>query len=159
MVMRTAGPILAAYLGAMLLVVIAALVFFFPRSGGAVLPDPERGRALYERHCLACHQTDGGGVPDMQPALRGSPIVTGAPELLVRWTLIGTPEGRGPGLWANAMPGFAQLSDRDLGDLLTYVRFAFAGTNAGAGEAITPVTYATVAATRKALKAEGALKQ
>ena len=29
------------------------------------------GQRLYGVHCLSCHQADGGGVPNMQPAIAG----------------------------------------------------------------------------------------
>lgn len=96
-------------------------------AGIAVAPaaaEPD-GQALYARHCLACHQADGGGVPDFQPALIGSPVVTGAPETLIAWTFLGNPPDAPPGQWSNAMPGFAGLSDSEMASILTYIRTAF----------------------------------
>jgi mono/diheme cytochrome c family protein len=34
----------------------------------ATAPD---GQKLYARHCLSCHQADGYGVPNLQPAIAG----------------------------------------------------------------------------------------
>ncbi len=87
--------------------------------------DGTSGEALYRRHCLTCHQADGGGVPFLQPSLLASPIVTGPADLLIRWTLQGSPDPAAPGPWANAMPGFASLSDEALAALLTYIRRDF----------------------------------
>lgn len=101
---------------------LGALVLAALLSAPASTPPADAGAALYARHCLVCHQADGGGVPAMQPPLLDSPIVTGPPELLIRWTLMGTPDPTRPGLWANAMPGFGQLSDGELAAILTYVR-------------------------------------
>ncbi|MGF1455446.1 MAG: c-type cytochrome [Alphaproteobacteria bacterium] len=111
--MTADGP--AAALAALMALVNAGLAL--PASAGL-----GEGQALYAGHCLTCHQANGGGVPMMQPALIGSAIVTGPPELLIRWTLQGTPDPAAPGLWANTMPGFSQLSDGEIAAILTYVR-------------------------------------
>ena len=37
-----------------LFVLIAGVVLAFP-AAGAEMPNPERGRALYENHCVVCH--------------------------------------------------------------------------------------------------------
>ncbi len=110
--------------------------------------DLERGRSLYAVHCLTCHQADGGGVPNFQPPLLDSPVVTGAAETLIRWTLIGTPGPDAPGLWANAMPGFTALDDDSLADILTYVR---QGLGHNAQPPLTPVSPEQVAAERATL--------
>ena len=40
-------------------------------------PADDAGKRLYARHCLSCHQADGGGVPNMQPAIAGGTWVKG----------------------------------------------------------------------------------
>ena len=35
----------------------------------------ERGEAVYATNCVACHQTNGQGIPGIFPALAGSDIV------------------------------------------------------------------------------------
>lgn len=111
------------------------------------MAEPQTGEALYAEHCLTCHQADGGGVPMMQPPLTGSAIVTGPPELLIRWTLMGTPDPDAPGLWANAMPGFAGLSDAEIAAILTFVRQGLAHPK-GTGP-LSPVTAGQVAGARR----------
>ena len=37
----------------------------------APVNSPPPGQLLYGRHCLSCHQADGGGVPNMQPPIKG----------------------------------------------------------------------------------------
>lgn len=86
----------------------------------------EEGRAVYETHCLTCHQADGGGVPMMQPELWHSPRANGPASALIRFVLQGSaglaPEDR---TFTNEMPGFSQLSDQDLAAVLTYIRSNF----------------------------------
>ncbi len=104
--------------------------------GGPALAE-ETGQALYEAHCLTCHQADGRGVPRMQPPIKGSEIVIGNADTLVAYTFLGS--GEDPGNWANAMPGFQQLSDADLAALLTYVRESF-----GTGGVVTEQSVAEI---------------
>ncbi|MFN3231747.1 MAG: c-type cytochrome [Alphaproteobacteria bacterium] len=103
----------------------------------ACAEDKADGAALYQTHCLTCHQANGKGVPRMQPPISGSEIVTGYPDTLVAYTMLGS--GDAPGDWANAMPGYDFLSNADLAALLTYVRVQF-----GEGGAITPAAVADV---------------
>ncbi len=85
------------------------------------------GEAVYKKHCLVCHQADGGGVPNMQPSLLTSEMVKGDPQDLAFFILTGTAEGDGTGDYDNAMPSFPMLSDEEVAALLTYVRRAFGG--------------------------------
>jgi mono/diheme cytochrome c family protein len=75
-------------------------------------------------NCASCHQVDGSGVPNMQPALKGDAVVAGDPGQLIQVVLQGPaavlPANRPH--YANAMPPFARLSDEDLAALLTYLR-------------------------------------
>ncbi|MDG2316033.1 MAG: cytochrome c [Gammaproteobacteria bacterium] len=77
------------------------------------------GRSLYERECLACHMSNGGGVPGMAPPLVGSPWVAGGRDALVGYVLTG---GFSPQV---LMSRFDFLSDQDMSVLLTYVRKTF----------------------------------
>lgn len=100
-----------------------ALVCAAMSTSGVAAQD---GRALYETHCLVCHQADGGGVPMMQPELWQSPRINGEADDLIRFVLQGTvdfaPEDRA---YPNAMPGFSYVNDRDLAAILTYIRSNF----------------------------------
>lgn len=84
------------------------------------------GARLYGEHCLTCHQADGYGVPFQQPALAESEVVLGESKALIQYVLAGT-EFSEPGTseWSNVMPGFPQLSDRELAAVLTYIRQSF----------------------------------
>ncbi len=97
------------------------------------------GREIYVRDCLACHMTDGRGVPGMNPPLVGSPWVAGPPDALAGFVLTG---GYGPDI---LMARFDYLTDDELAALLSYIRAEFAGL----GE---PVIAAQVARMRSQLQ-------
>jgi len=87
------------------------------------------GERLYGRHCLPCHQSDGGGVPDMQPAIVGGSWVRGDPKALAMFVMTGGfgSAARKDSANGNVMPEFRQLPDADLADILTYIRAKFGG--------------------------------
>jgi cytochrome c oxidase subunit 2 len=85
------------------------------------------GKDAYEKHCAACHQPDGKGVPPAFPALAGSKIVNG-PLLSPEGKLI--PDSHVDRVM-NGKPGTAMqafkttLSDTDIAAIVTYERNAF----------------------------------
>ena len=110
-----------------------------------------RGRELYAEQCYACHQTDGKGMAGLAPPLRGSEWVLGPEERLVRIALhgvLGPIEVAGETYEMAPMPGHAQLPDRDIAALLTYVRRAW-------DHEVEPVAPATVARIRAAEAGHG----
>lgn len=116
--------------------------------GGGTVAGPDTaavsGARLYARHCSACHQQDGKGLGEAQPALAGAPTVAGEPEPLIRWLLFSErPATLPPRRGAMVMPAFAWLSDGDLAALLTHVRGGF-------GNRFPPVTPEMVTAARGA---------
>ena len=106
------------------------------------------GQRLYGVHCLSCHQADGGGVPNMQPAIAGGNWVKGDPRALSLFVMTGgfDSASRKDSDVGNVMPPFRQLADADLAEILTYIRQKFGG---GAS----PVTSAEVAEARRSLPA------
>jgi mono/diheme cytochrome c family protein len=111
-------------------------------------PPAERGKAIYEQSCLPCHQADAGGVPGMNPPLRKSPYVQGAPARLIGIVLQGLNDGVeiDGDTYSNPMPPFgAALKDQDIADVLSYVRSHF-GNKAGA------ITTPQVSRIRQTLK-------
>jgi len=108
------------------------------------------GQKLYARHCLSCHQADGYGVPNMQPAIKGGTWVRGEAKPLALFVMTGGFDSaqRKEGATAhNVMPPFRQLSDEDLAGILTYIRQKF-------GDGASEVTPALVAEARATLPAQ-----
>jgi glucose/arabinose dehydrogenase/cytochrome c5 len=102
------------------------------------------GVEAYQRACAVCHMMDGTGVSGMQPPLVGDAVVAGPTATLIQVVLHGPkavlPANR-PRLGSNEMPAFDALTDKEIADLLTYVRREF-------GKKPAAVTPAQVAAQR-----------
>ena len=86
-----------------------------------------RGAAVYKQYCLACHQADGSGVPNMNPPLSKTSYVTGDKVRLIKVVLNGFPspvdiDGES---YTNSMPPHNFLKDQEIADVLTYVRNNF----------------------------------
>jgi mono/diheme cytochrome c family protein len=88
-------------------------------------PAMQRGKAVFDASCSACHEGDGTGVPNLFPALAGAPNVQSTDITgLARVVLEGA---RGVATDAKptsgAMPSFAwKYSDEDIAAALTYIR-------------------------------------
>lgn len=86
-----------------------------------------RGKAVYQKTCIACHQKDGGGVMNLNPPLIHSPYVSGNVKTLIGIVLKGLNkeiEIEGDS-YSNTMPPQANLSDQQIADVLSYVRNNF----------------------------------
>lgn len=92
--------------------------------------DPAHGRALFAKHCAACHGADGEGgkgtgvtfsrpreLPVIPPALNNTGFLSAATDQMIRTTLREGREG-------TPMASFLEqgLSERDIDDLVAYVR-------------------------------------
>ncbi|GAB5405051.1 MAG: hypothetical protein Aurels2KO_32820 [Aureliella sp.] len=92
----------------------------------------KRGSQIFQResHCSTCHQTNGQGTGVVYPPLVGSPWVTGSEERLIKLALHGMwgkMQVRGkiydPSRGVPPMTAFRDLlSDKDMADVLTFVR-------------------------------------
>ena len=85
----------------------------------------QKGKKIYEAKCLACHQADGGGVPNMNAPLDAASNVVGKDiARLVRIIRYGYNERIAlDGLYySNAMTANPDLKDNEVADLLTYIR-------------------------------------
>ena len=85
------------------------------------------GLALYKQHCLICHQADGMGVPGMNPPLVDTEWVNGPNDVLIRIVLHGMNEEievNGE-YYDMPMAGLPHLTDREIVDILNYVRDRF----------------------------------
>jgi mono/diheme cytochrome c family protein len=86
----------------------------------------ERGQQVYHDQCLACHQADAGGVQDMNPPLTGTKFVLGDKTTLVQIVLNGMKGIPVNGDdYHNVMAPHSDLTDRQIADVLTYVRNNF----------------------------------
>lgn len=77
----------------------------------------EKGKAVYNANCAACHQADGSGLEAAGfPAMKGSAVANGPVEVHIKQTLNGM----------NAMPPFkGTLDDEEIAAVVTYERNAF----------------------------------
>jgi len=107
----------------------------------------QRGKAVYKKVCITCHQPDGDGVPRMIPPLSKTKYILGAKEKLVQILVKGLNEEVevNGDFYNTPMPAQSQLTNREIADVLTFVRNSF-GNKAAA------VTEAEVIAIRKKIK-------
>lgn len=85
------------------------------------------GKTLYDNNCLTCHQADGSGVPGMNPPLSNVDWVTGNKERLIRVVINGltTPLEIDGETYHNPMPSHKHLTDKEVADVLSYIRSSF----------------------------------
>jgi len=129
-----------------LLTLAGGAVFAQSPPAAPVATEAPAGQKLYARHCLSCHQVDGYGVPNMQPAIKGGTWVKGDPKALALFVMTGGFDSadRKEGASHNVMPPFRRLSDDELAGILSYIREKF-------GEGAPAVTPAVVAEARATL--------
>lgn len=128
-------------------VLIGFIALSFTTQQQDVKASIQRGKKVYEKACLACHQKDGEGVPRMNPPLIKTTQVLGTKEKLIRIVLQGYNEEveiNGE-YFDNPMPAQPQLSNQEIADVLTYVRNSF-------GNKATAVTLADVKMVRSKIK-------
>lgn len=105
------------------------------------------GKGVYTTYCLACHQTDGSGVPGTYPPLKKSDVVNGDKDHVIHILLNGLSgeivvNGK---TYNSIMPTQSYLTDQQIADVLSYIRSDF-GNNS---EAITPDEVAKVRGEKK----------
>lgn len=122
--------------------------FSQPRPHGALAAAMERGKKVFEKTCIACHQADGGGVPRMNPPLIQTKYVLGDRRELINIVLKGLKGGQlevNGDYYENPMPPHAEiLNDQEIADVLTFVRNSF-------GNKASAVSVAEVRGERKKL--------
>jgi mono/diheme cytochrome c family protein len=117
------------------------------RPAGGLTASMTSGKSIYVKYCLTCHQADGGGVPNMNPPLIKTSYVLGDKTRLIKVVLNGFSENvdiDGES-YSNVMPSHDFLKDKEIADVLTYVRKSFTN-KAGA---ISTVQVKAVRATNK----------
>ena len=97
----------------------------------------ERGKAVYNRTCLACHQPTGLGLPPVFPPLAGSEWIAKGASIAVRNITNGM---MGPvtvkGVTYNSvMPPVSGVTDKDIADVVTYVNNSWGNTGPTVTEA------------------------
>ncbi|MFN8349095.1 MAG: cytochrome c [Spirosomataceae bacterium] len=104
---------------------------FFAFSQTKTLSPPAeqwaKGKSVYENNCLVCHQENGEGVPGLNPPLIKTDWVLGDKTKLINVILKGLQdpiEIKGE-RYNNIMPANDFLSDREIADVLTFVRNSF----------------------------------
>jgi len=97
----------------------------------------DRGKKVYDRVCLVCHQSDGSGVPMMYPPVIDSEYISGNTDSLIVLILEGM---SGPVVikgeeYNSIMPPQKDvLDDQELADLINYLRNSFGNS----GEMVSP---------------------
>ena len=90
-------------------------------------PGPENGKDIYMKHCLTCHQLDGGGVPGMFPPIQGSDWVIGDKARIISVVLNGL-QGEiavNDEIYVRQMPKQDYLTDEQVAKVLTFIRQNF----------------------------------
>jgi len=90
----------------------------------------ERGEAVYATNCVACHQTNGQGIPGIFPALAGSDIVLNDKAKNIEILM--------EGIQGAAMNSFDYLSEVELASVITYTRQSWGNAKDGDGEIVSP---------------------
>lgn len=82
------------------------------------------GTRIYNQNCVACHQSNGQGLPGVYPTLVNSDWVQDNPERLIKVILAGLagPVTVNGNEYNNAMTAFGRLSDQQIAAVLTYIR-------------------------------------
>ena len=114
-------------LSGVLFTICLMLISWRPVVADANLVKSPKGKKTYDRVCSPCHSADAKGIPTFSPALSGSKIVLGPSNKLIRVLLKGSAELKNyPGRNnKNEMPAQADLKDRRIANLLTYIRNNF----------------------------------
>ena len=100
----------------------------FVLEHSAPAPAEHPGERVFKHLCLNCHQPTGLGLPGIYPPLAGSEWVIGDSSALIKMLLHGVrgPMSVGGKPFNNIMPP-SGLSDRQIADVLTWVRSSFSG--------------------------------
>ena len=116
-------------------------------TGSSLKTSIARGKIVYTKFCLTCHQVDGSGVSNMNPPLIRTKWTLGPKTILIQQVLKGS-SGKveiDGDTFSNTMPPLKTLTDQQIADVLTYVRNSF-------GNKASPVTLTEVKAIRAKTK-------
>ena len=91
----------------------------------------QRGEGIYQKNCVACHQSNGAGIAGIFPALAGSDIVLNNKARHLEILMEGV-QGAAMASYAN------QLSEVDMAAVITYTRRSWGNAEKGDGEIVVP---------------------
>jgi mono/diheme cytochrome c family protein len=97
------------------------------RKNSSTAATMARGQIVYKSVCLACHMATGSGVPHLNPPLTNTSYVLGNKAALIKIVLNGFNEDvqiNGQS-YSNTMTPHSDLTDRQIADVLTYIRKSF----------------------------------
>jgi ubiquinol-cytochrome c reductase cytochrome b subunit len=109
---------------------------------GATAANAGSGATVYASNCAGCHGATGTGQPGVFPPLAGNPIVTGDPSKVIPIVLNGLNGPitvKGSNYKGTMPPWKGNLTNKQIADVITYIRSAWANK-------ASPVTEAQVAA-------------
>ena len=94
----------------------------------AFLAAQERGRRIFRTTCINCHQANGQGLDGLAPPLAGSEWLDKPNSELANIVTNGLdgPINVAGKSWDLVMPGIPSLSNKDVADVLTYIKFRWA---------------------------------
>lgn len=99
------------------------------RTGDPIQTTDPKGEAIYDQYCLACHQADGSGVPNMQPSLiRSERLSSSDDAFLIKLMLEGS-EWIQDREYSNLMASFSFLTDEEIALTLNFARARFANAS------------------------------
>ena len=91
----------------------------------------QRGEGIYQKNCVACHQSNGAGIVGIFPALAGSEIVLNDKARHLEILMEGV-QGAAMASYAN------QLSEVDMAAVITYTRRSWGNAENGDGKIVVP---------------------
>jgi len=106
-----------------------------PSTTAASSAGAAAGQKVFSQYCSSCHGSAGAGTPHVFPPLAGNDFVTGDPKQVILTVLNGKtgPIQVSGQSYNGQMPAWkSQLSNKDVANVVTYVRSALGSNHAGA---------------------------
>ncbi len=98
--------------------------------------DLSAGKAVYQKHCQACHQPAGNGMKGIFPPLNGNPNIQGKPEHIARAILKGVsgPITVNGDAYNGTMPPLTYISDKDISNVVGFILNEWGGSGESLSE-------------------------
>ncbi|WP_111643112.1 c-type cytochrome [Marinimicrobium alkaliphilum] len=103
------------------LFLIASALLFALGFAAPTLADP--GKAGYARHCQACHQASGDGIPGVFPPLANNNNINNNPQYLAEAIVQGVsgPLEVNGQRYNGTMPAMGYISDQEVAAIVNYI--------------------------------------